>query len=198
MSILHEPQDLTVSLFHLLSACRRLPTGTLWQLRAELQRHDPSLCPNLSFWLKLCQTIGLVDIGSALQPTLLVPVWLEHSLKQQWQDVLNAWCNMVKDRSIRERRKRLLKSVASASFVQDIIPAQERELVGLQNLGILNGHELTPLGTIIIYKKLETANPVFREWSLKDDVLEVPPNTNIRWLWDLEQFLSPIMTGVYS
>lgn len=188
------------SLFALLSACRHGYSASTWKLNRALRRRASPLWPRPSFWIRLSRAACLLDDSPAPQPTLLVPEWLTYPLGVQLSDLLRAWHQIPSQASHQRVRARLLDRLHADAIGKParLEPVYQRELVGLQALGLYAKGQLTPMGQALLTRQLDQITPTPpTPWTISGLILIVPAPADWSLLWELEAFLEPISPGRY-
>lgn len=194
------PPDPIHTLFALLSVYRHGHSASLWKLNCALRRRAPPLWPRLSFWIKLGRAAGLLDDAPMPQPTLLAPLWFAEPLGVQLSDLLRAWHQLPSQPRQRDLRARLLDRLHAGATGKPVRlePVYQRELVGLQAMGLYAKGQLTPIGRVLITRQLDQLNsPPPASWTITGSILVAPMPTDWSLLWELEAFLEPISPGRY-
>jgi hypothetical protein len=144
----------------------------------------------LSFWKRLCQAASLLDEDSQPCPTLLADEWVCWSSRKQISWLLHAWTLMPANDRQRRTRARMLRQLMDNTSLEGF---GQKELAGLQALGILTGNHLSRLGLAFF-----TGSP--SEQDMKDEagawilsgcqlIVPFPPKWGL--LWELEKYLEP-------
>jgi hypothetical protein len=190
-------------IFNLLCVCRRGQAGSAQVLRRAMQRRGLFYgqfddLPSLSFWLRLAQSVGLLDEQGMLRcglPTLLADEWFSWTLGEQLASLLNAWLAMPNSERQREARYKLLEALRTNT---ELTPSLVRELPGLWALGIYEADSLTEIGMLLLNGQ---ADPLENEpacpWQLASARLTVPYPPAWGLLWELEKFLDASAPGRY-
>ncbi len=138
-----------------------------------------------------------LDESSQPYPTLLLEEWLAWSFEEQTRHLVNAWLRMPKSNEIKKVRKKIIDRLLEGA---ELTHYQQREMLGLQALGICTGNCLTLLGqTALEVGRAGTAGAsTIETWQIAKRQLIVPFPPRWELLWQLEKYLDPIEPGVYS
>lgn len=180
--------------FYFLSALRRgIPPADIWK---EFRRMGIRLKPRLIFWLKLLREAKLIGHGKIPRPSRYIHRWLALSADAQTMHLLEAWLRTPKNRKERIARRSMLLRLTKG---KPLIPRDQRNLSGLQALGICDSEKLTAWGQLLINKKGKTPSPLpKKDWYIKEDQLIIPFPVDWTLLWQLEAILQPLAPGIYS
>ena len=180
--------------FHFLSALRRgIPPADIWK---EFRRMGIRLKPRLIFWIKLLREAKLIEHGKIPRPSRYLHRWLALTADAQTMHLLKAWLRAPKNRKERIARRSMLLRLKKG---KPLIPRDQRNLSGLQALGICDSEKLTAWGELLINKKGEMPSPLpQKNWYVKEDQLIIPFPMDWTLLWQLEAILQPLAPGVYS
>jgi|GEM_PF-1238256 len=152
---------------------------------------------NLAFWIRLCRAGGLLDESVMPRPTLLAPDWLRWPLQDQLGHLLNAWQQAPRATAQKRWREAAIDRLRSGAALSS---RRQRDLAGLQLLGVLTADHLTPLGAALLHP---LGGPAWDElpstaaWQLKEGSLWVPFPPDWVLLWELEKYLRPAAPGLY-
>ncbi len=194
--------DLPIELiFNLLCVCRRIASPSSQALRRAMYRRGLYFgafdrWPRFAFWVRLCQNAVLLSEGAPPRPTLFVPDWLAMPITEQILHLLQAWIHAPKTPGLRSIRQRLPQRLLTG---EPLTPAYQKEITGLQALGLCADDGLTAFGQALFASTSATTAPMPpKAWQLFEDELHVPYPPDWVLLWGLETYLDPIDPGIYS
>lgn len=188
-------------IFNLLCVCRRIGKISIPTIRRSMYTRGLfygtyDTLPDFRFWIRLCQSANLLDNVGVFRPTIFVPDWLALSNKDQLASLVDAWQFMPSDPYQQNVRKQLLETLLLSS---ELGPTYDRELKGLQSLGICDDELLTPLGAHLLSGEfIEDESEEKAPWVIVGDELQIPYPPNWRLIWELEKYLEPVDPGIYS
>lgn len=180
--------------FAFLSALRRgIPPAEIWR---EFRRMGIRLKPRLIFWLKLLREARLIGHGNIPRPSRYIHRWLALSADAQTIHLLEAWQRAPKNRKDRIARRSMLLRLTKG---KPLIKRDQRDLSGLQALGICDGEKLSAWGQLLLNKKGNMPSPLPQKaWYIQDNQLIIPFPVEWTLLWQLESWLQPLAPGTYS
>jgi hypothetical protein len=180
--------------FAFLSALRRgIPPADLWK---EFRCMGIRLKPRLIFWLKLLREAKLIGHGKIPRPSRYIHRWLALSADAQTMHLLEAWLRAPKNRKERIARRSMLLRLKKG---KPLIARDQRNLSGLQALGICDSEKLTAWGQLLLNKKGKMPSPLPKKaWYIKEDRLIIPFPVDWTLLWQLEAWMQPLAPGIYS
>ncbi len=154
------------------------------------------MVPDFGFWINLCKAAALLDEGQPPRPTLLAPDWLALSWYEQFSSLIEAWKRMPAHAGIRFIRSQLFPLLLEDA---QITTSYQRELAGLEALGICEGDSLTLWGFEFLNgTKIKCTDTPAKPWQVRDGELHVPYPPDWNMLWELENYLTPIDPGIYA
>lgn len=180
--------------FFFLSALRRsIPPAEIWK---EFRRIGIPLKPRLIFWLKLLQQAKLIGHGEIPRPSRYLHRWLALTADAQTMHLLEAWLQTPINRKERLARRSTLLRLQQG---KPLIARDQRNLSGLEALGICDGQKLSAWGQLLLNKVGKTPSPLPQKaWYIQGDQLIVPFPVDWTLLWQLEAWMLPSSPGVYS
>jgi len=180
----------TFTIFTILTELRRgTPPNKIWQV---FQRLGARLVPRLPFWLHICQEAGLLNRSA--HPTSHVRTWLTLPAHVQASRLLEAWQRLPRNKKDRIARQALLRRLKESAPLK---PRDQRELPGLQALGILQKGKLTAWGRVILLGEPAPTPAPAKPWYIKSNHLVITFSPDWLPLWDLEKYLRPASPGRY-
>jgi hypothetical protein len=188
-------------IFHLLNIYRKAEGVDSRRLRRLMKRrlvHPEMLemTADLDYWIKLCQSAGLLDIGGKPYPTLLAGYWWGYPAFDQLDLLVKGWMGSVGADHRRKMRRVLLQRLRTG---KELTSSEQKEASGLAPLGLIHDCQLTELGrSFLVEKKTVSDMASPQSWQFQDDRVVVPYPPNWGLLWDLETYLDPMGPGEYS
>jgi hypothetical protein len=184
--------DAPFVIFTILTELRRgVPPDQLWK---TFSRFRERLSPRLPFWYHLCQQIGLLGASAPYRPSRMVKTWLTLPPKEQTLALLETWLALPKKHTDRAARQALLLRLKEGATLKT---RDQRDLVGLQALGICFEEKLGAWGKVVLLGEPEPSPHSPAPWYLENNTLCVPFPANLPLLWELEAFLRPSSRGKY-
>lgn len=184
----------------MLSLCLKSTAQFRGSLRADLMKRglffgSIDSIKHIGFWIRLCQAASLLDEQDIPYPTLFVRDWLSLPYQDQITSLLEAWQDMPPHTRHQTNRSKLLQKLTAG---EGLSPAEQKELYGLEALGICEGDDLTVLGyKLMVTQSVPISTVIPEPWEIEDATLKVPFPPSWELLWDLEHYLSPIDPGIY-
>jgi hypothetical protein len=188
-------EQFTMTIFALLSALRTHPDSSPRQIRQAIAVRGITLSPRFDFWVRICRSALLADYrGQSWVPTILTSHWLAQPPLARWRQFVNAWGDSIENPIINRRRTHLLHCLTRFSQGEALdhrvsLPAYQRELEGLQVLGIWEAGAFTALGRAIFPEPANTTASPPEGWKMAEDTLRVPYPPDWALLWTLEKHL---------
>jgi hypothetical protein len=180
--------------FFFLSALRRgIPPADIWK---EFRRVGIRLRPRLIFWLKLLRQAKLIAHGAIPHPSRYLHRWLALTSDAQTMHLLETWLHTPKNRKERLARRSTLLRLQQG---KPLIARDQRNLTGLEALGIYDAQKLSAWGQLLLNKVGKMPSPLpKRAWYIQDNQLIVPFPADWKLLWELEAWIQPTAPGIYS
>jgi len=182
----------TFTIFTILSELRRgRPASQLWRI---FYHFGESLTPRIPFWLHLCVQASLLDSSCPPRPARHFNTWLTLPPEVQTHELLEAWLRTPKNAQDRCARRAFIRRLEQREPLMD---RDQRDLPGLQALGLCQPGSLTAWGEIILLNKPAPTQPQPAAWHIEGDQLFIPFPPDWSLLWELEAFLRPASPGRY-